>query len=80
MSEDEIECTPVAELYELRIIAADPLAASNAGRVYSPLKFTRIQPTMTWEAIANLAPKAFAERIAGKLAMIDGIRLKLEVK
>jgi len=82
MTEDQIECMPIAELYELTVTVADgltsPMAAYNARRAYLPLEFKRVEGSECWIARAHLAPKQFAERIAGRLALVDGVITRLK--
>jgi len=78
---DQISCSPIASHYELTVIALNRLATYNARRVYVCLEFELVESSDKWIARAYLAPKEFAERIAGKLAGLDGIVTRLrEIK
>ena len=75
---NQLECSPIWHHCELTVRASNRLAAINAQRVYVCLEFKQVDGE--WIARAYLAPKKFAERIAGKLSLADGIttRLKME--
>ena len=76
--DNQLECSPIADHYELMVTASSHLAVHNARRVYSVLEFKRNESGAGWIARAHLAPKGFAERIAGRLALVDGIVIRLK--